>query len=138
MAKLKVEVVTQEEQLVSVEADEVTLPATNGEISVLPGHEPLMSTMKAGEVILHNQGKVERIIVSPGFIQVAQNSVIVLADSAVRENELDEAKARQAKADAEAAMQELQSDSEIAMTLGTIERTLIELRALERRHGRRH
>jgi F-type H+-transporting ATPase subunit epsilon len=130
---LRVDVVTQEEQLVSAEVDEVTLPAVDGEISVLPGHESLMTLMKAGEVVLRTQGKSERVIVSPGFIQVTRDAVIVLADSAVREDDLDEAKAKQAKAEAEAAIQKLQNDSEIAMTLGTIERTLIELRAIERR-----
>src|SRR5690606_26932292 len=91
-------------------------------------------TMSAGEVhIVLDNGQDRYVVVSPGFIQIANNVVTVLADTAVREEELDEKKALEAKAAAEAAMENMESASEVAMTLGTIERTLMELQAIKRR-----
>lgn len=131
---ITVDIVTQEQQLLSTEAKQVSLPAAQGEITVLPGHRALASTMLAGEVaIWDTKGQVQYLVVSPGFIQVDHNHVTVLADSAIREEDLDEQKALQAKQAAEQAMSDLHSQSEIAMTLGTIERSLMELRALKRR-----
>ena len=135
--KLKVDVVTQEEQIVSEEVDSVTLPTSDGEITILPGHVALTALLQAGDITLRNSGKVRQLIVSPGFVQVADNQVVVLADSAVREEDLNEQKALEAKAAAEQAVKNLHSRSEIAMTLGTIERTLMEMRALRRRTGTR-
>ncbi len=131
---ITIDIVTQEQQLLSTQAAQVSLPAASGEITVLPGHRSLASTMNAGEVaIWSTSGKIEYLVVSPGFIQVDHDHVTVLADSAIREADLDEQKALAAKQAAEQAMVDLQSQSEIAMTLGTIERSLMELRALKRR-----
>lgn len=134
MAQLTVEIVTQEEQVLSVTAKQVSLPGSNGELTILPHHRALTSTMTAGEVVIVLDNDQERrVVVSPGFVQVADNKVVLLADSAVREEDLDEQKALEAKAAAEAALQEMASSSEVAMTLGTIERTLMELRAIKKR-----
>lgn len=134
MAKLKVEIVTQEEQILSGVASQVSLPGAFGELTILPNHEALTSTMIAGEVhVVLEGGQDKRVVVSPGFVQVTNNVVTILADSAVREEELDEQRALEAKAAAEAAMENMESASEVAMTLGTIERTLMELQAIKRR-----
>jgi F-type H+-transporting ATPase subunit epsilon len=114
---------------------QVTLPTLNGDITVLPGHEALMSVMTAGEVIVwHDKGE-ERLIVSPGFVQIVDDVVTVLVDSAVREESLSEQKAIEARKAAEAAMSEALSETEVAMTLGTIERTIMEMKAIQRGRG---
>jgi F-type H+-transporting ATPase subunit epsilon len=134
MATLHVEIVTQEEQVLAVEATQVSVPGHEGEVTILPHHQPLTSILSAGEItIVSRSGEVSHIVVSPGFVQVVDNRVTILADSAVREDELSEQRALEAKAAAEAALQEMESDSEVAMTLGTIERTVMELRAIRRR-----
>jgi len=130
---LQVKIVTQEEEVLSAEAHQISLPGSEGDITVLPNHQALTSTMKAGEIdVLLANNDHRRIIVSPGFIQVANNVVTILVDSAVREEDLDEQKALAAKEAAEEAMKNMESSSEVAMTLGTIERTLMELRAIRR------
>lgn len=138
MATITVEIVTQEEQVLSVTAEQVSLPSSRGEITVLPHHRSLTSTMAAGEVTINlTGGDVRRVVVSPGFVQVDKNVVTILADSAVREEDLDEQKALEAKAAAEEAIKNMESASEIAMTLGSIERAVMELRAVRKRpkHG---
>ena len=133
-AILNVKIVTQEEQIASVEAQQVSLPGAEGEITILPNHQALTSTMKAGEIdLILTNGDHRRVIVSPGFVQVVDNSATILVDSAVREEDLDEQRALEAKEAAEEAMKNMESSSEIAMTLGTIERTLMELQAIKRR-----
>ena len=136
MKQLHVEIVTQEEQILSQEVDRITLPALDGEITILPSHQSLTAVMSAGEIVYSGQGREQRLIVSPGFIQVADDTVMILADSAVREEDLDEQKAHEARAAAEAAMEDLEGESEVAMTLGTIERTIMEMRAINRRPNR--
>lgn len=132
---LQIDIVTQEEQLFSDAVTQVSLPGLMGEITLLPNHEPLMSALAAGEVTLWHDGKVKRMIISPGFVQVSDNKVMVLVDSAVREEALNEQKAEEARLAAEAAMNDLQSETEVAMTLGTIERTLMEMRAIRKGRG---
>lgn len=136
MAGLQVEVVTQEENILSEEVDQITVPSTDGELTILPHHQSLTATMKAGEVVLKANGVEKRLVVSPGFIQVTAGKVVVLADSAIREDDLDEERAREAKEAAEEAMVHLEIESEIAITQGTIERTIMELRSIHRRAAR--
>ena len=138
MARLQVDIVTQEEQLLSAEVSQITLPGQSGEITVMPGHAPVMTTLSAGEVTLWLKEGVRRMIVSPGFAQVAGDAVTVLVDSAVREEVLSEHEAMEARQAAEQAMSQALSETEIAMTLGTIERTLMEMQAIRRGRGPRH
>lgn len=137
MAKtLQIDIVTQEEQLFSAEVAQASLPAANGEITVLPGHEPIMTTLLAGEVSLWHADGIKRMIISPGFLQVANDKATVLVDSAVREEALSEQSAEEARKAAEAAMADAQSHTEVAMTLGTIERTIMEMQAIRKGRGR--
>jgi F-type H+-transporting ATPase subunit epsilon len=136
MAVLQVDIVTQEEQLISQEVDRIILPTAEGEITVLPGHVALTTLLQAGEVVLMHQSTERRIIVSPGFIQISDNKVVVLADSAVREEELDEVKAQEARMAAEQAMQDSLGNTEMAITLGSLERSIMELHAIQRRKVR--
>ena len=138
MPQLQVDIVTQEEQLLSAEVSQITLPGQAGEITVMPGHEPVMTTLSAGEVTLWLKDGVKRMIVSPGFAQIAGDAVTVLVDSAVREEALSEQEAVEARKAAEQAMSQALSDTEVAMTLGTIERTLVEMQAIRKGHGPRH
>lgn len=134
MNQLTVKIVTQEEEVLSLEAQQVSLPGSEGELTILPEHQALTSLMSAGEVVIRlSDAEERRVVVSPGFVQVRDNVVMILADSAVREEDLDEQRALAAREAAEEAIQSMESSSEIAMTMGTIERTLMELRAIRRK-----
>ena len=132
---LQVDIVSQEEELFSDKVQQISLPSSEGEITVLPDHEPLMSVLSAGEVAIWTSNGVKRLIISPGFLQVNDNKVTVLVDSAVREEALNEQSAEAARKAAEDAMNESLSETEVAMTLGTIERTIMEMRAIRKGRG---
>ena len=132
---LQVDIVSQEEELFSDKVQQISLPSSEGEITVLPDHEPLMSVLSAGEVAIWTSNGVKRLIISPGFLQVNDNKVTVLVDSAVREEALSEQSAEAARKAAEDAMNESLSETEVAMTLGTIERTIMEMRAIRKGRG---
>lgn len=85
------DIVTPERKLYSSEANFVAVPATDGEIGILPMHVPLVSTLKFGEVRVKHDGQEssERFAVAGGYVQVSNDKVIVLADRAARVSEID-------------------------------------------------
>jgi F-type H+-transporting ATPase subunit epsilon len=138
MAKLNLSVVTQESHIFDGEVEQVSLPSMQGEITVLPHHSPLMAAMSAGEVVIWQGGQMQRLVVSPGFIQVMHNSVTVLADSAIHERDVNEQAALEARKAAEVAMADAVNDTEVAIVEGLIERISVELRAVQRRRVHSH
>jgi F-type H+-transporting ATPase subunit epsilon len=102
---LRVKIVTQEGLLFEDEGvDMVTLPGTEGEMGILPHHAALLTTLNYGEVRVRKSGAEESFIVYGGVVQVAANSVIVLADMALSSYAVDEAKAEEARKRAEELM----------------------------------
>lgn len=101
-----VDVVSAEESIFSGLAEFVVLPGQAGELGILPGHMPLMTTIKPGAVRLKlpQQDQEELIFVAGGILEVQPGVVTVLADTAIRGKDLDEAKALDAKRHAEEAM----------------------------------
>src|ERR1041385_2917034 len=87
--KINLTVVTRERKIIDTEADEVVLPATDGEIGILPGHTPLLTTLRIGEMRYRNGGRVERMVLSWGFAEVLPDRVIVLAERGVLPAEVD-------------------------------------------------
>lgn len=102
MAKLNVEIVTPERRLVQAPADEAILPGAQGLFGVRPGHAPLVAAMDAGELMLKDGGTTQRFFVHGGFVQVASDTVRVLAEGAEPLADIDLAKARKQLSDAEA------------------------------------
>ncbi|GAC1446793.1 MAG: F0F1 ATP synthase subunit epsilon [Pyrinomonadaceae bacterium] len=101
MDKLQLEIVTPERRVFSDAVDGVTLPALNGEMEVLPGHKPLISALKSGVLKYANGGSTERLVVSGGFVEVNGERVSVLAEMAEKASEVDAARARQEREQAE-------------------------------------
>lgn len=115
MPVLKVDVVTAEERLYEGNAKFVVIPGTEGELGILPGHERLLTRMRPGSVRVTQENNEEVILfVAGGFVDVQPEQVIVLADTAVRAHDLDEAKAQQARKAAEELMQNSQSKFDYA------------------------
>lgn len=102
MAKLNVEIVTPERRLVQALADEAILPGVQGLFGVRPGHAPLVAAMDAGELLLKDGATVQRFFVHGGFVQVASDTVRVLAEGAEPLAATDVAKAKKQLAEAEA------------------------------------
>ncbi len=97
MAKLQLKIVSQERELLDTSVDQLTVPTVEGEITILPGHIPLVSRLKPGELRYGADKKQSIVIVSRGFITVAAgNQVTVMVDSAVEEREISLAAAEQA------------------------------------------
>src|SRR5918998_257073 len=98
---LQLDVITPERRLVSEQVDSVTLPGANGELGILPGHTPLISQLGSGVLAYVQGGATRRMHVSGGFVEVNADRVSVLADMAETPDEVDAARARAERDDAE-------------------------------------
>ena len=116
MATLQVDVVSAEGSIFSGEAKFVALPGESGELGILPRHTPLITRIKPGAVRIEraDNGAEEFVFVAGGILEVQPNAVTVLADTAIRGKDLDEAKANEAKKSAEEAMRNAKSDIDFA------------------------
>ena len=113
---IHVDVVSAEEKIFSGLAEFVTLPGEVGELGILPGHTPLITRIKPGAVAIKvpNQEEPEYVFVNGGILEVQPNTVTVLADTAIRAADLDEAKAVEAQKAAQEAMANSAGDMDIA------------------------
>ncbi|MBA3589338.1 MAG: F0F1 ATP synthase subunit epsilon [Methylibium sp.] len=134
MATLKVDVVSAEESIFSGEAKFVALPGENGELGILPRHTPLITRIRPGAVRIEraDTGEEEFVFVAGGILEVQPGSVTVLADTAIRGKDLDEAKAGEAKKLAEDAMKNAKSDIDFAKAQGEFAAMAAQIAALRR------
>ena len=114
--KLTVDVVSAEEEIFSGDAEFVVLPGESGDLGIYPKHTPLITSIKAGSVRIKRPGTdVESIIfVAGGILEVQPSIVTVLADTAIRAEDLDEAKAVEARQQAEKALKNAANKQEVA------------------------
>ncbi|MEE4360938.1 MAG: F0F1 ATP synthase subunit epsilon [Pseudomonadales bacterium] len=131
------DVVSAEEEIFSGRVTMVVATGTLGELGIMPGHAPLLSGIKPGPVrLLLNNGEEETIFASGGFIEVQPGVVTILADTAVRAEDLDEAAAEKAIQEAERAMADQSSDFEYSMAAAQLAEAVAQLRVLRMRKGR--
>jgi F-type H+-transporting ATPase subunit epsilon len=115
MATIHVDVVSAESNIFSGEAKFVALPGEAGELGIMPRHTPLITRIKPGAVRIEKaDGGEEFVFVAGGILEVQPGSVTVLADTAIRGHDLDEAKATEAKRLAEDAMKNAKTDIDFA------------------------
>ena len=132
MATIMVDVVSAEESVFSGEADFVALPGDQGELGILPGHTPLITRIKPGYVrVTLENGENQEFYVSGGILEVQPQLVSVLADTAVRADDLDQAAAQRAKEEAERALADRTGEVEIAEAQARLAEAAAQLRALE-------
>jgi F-type H+-transporting ATPase subunit epsilon len=131
---IHVDVVSAEESIFSGLAEFVVLPGEVGELGILPGHMPLMTRIKPGAVRLKIQGQAqeELIFVAGGILEVQPGLVTVLADTAIRGKDLDEAKALEAKKLAEEAMSSRESAMDYARAQAELLQAVAQLAAIQR------
>ncbi len=135
---IHVDVVSAEEQIFSGEVEFVVLPGIAGELGIYPRHTPLLTEIKPGAVRmkLPNIQREELVFVQGGFLEVQPNLVTVLADTAIRAKDLDEAKALEAKREAEQAMINKHSKEEVAAAEGELAVAIAQLDAIRRMRNR--
>ena len=118
-------VVTRERKIIDTTVDEVILPGTDGEIGVLPGHTPLLATLRIGPLRYRTGNKVERLVISWGFAEVLPDRVIVLAEKGVLPGEVDPAAAEEERKRAERELMDLSShDPEFALVEARLEESV--------------
>jgi len=116
MASFQVDVVSANASIFSGEAKFVALPGEAGELGILPGHTPLISRIKPGTMkIVHPDDREENLFVAGGILEVQPGLVTVLSDTAIRAEDLDEAKALQARKQAEEALAQAKDHADIAL-----------------------
>ena len=136
---IHVDVVSAEQSIFSGLAEFVVLPGEAGELGILPGHMPLMTRIRPGEVRLKlPDGKEETIVVAGGLLEVQPGLVTVLADTAIRAKDIDEAKAIEAKAKAEEAMRNASSDLDLAKATSEFAMMAAQLAAIQKLRKRGH
>ncbi len=139
MAKMQVEIVSAEEEIFSGEAEMVVAPAEMGDVGIMPRHTPLITRLRPGEVRLQTEGQEEQsYYVSGGVLEIQPHVVTVLADTALRAKDLDEAQAEEAKKRAEEALADKQSDIDYAKAQAELAEAAAQLRMLEKLRKRRH
>jgi F-type H+-transporting ATPase subunit epsilon len=136
-ATIHVDVVSAEEQIFSGEAEFVVLPGEAGVLGIYPRHTPLITRIKPGEIWLHLPGGERQLIfVAGGILEVQPKVITVLADTAIRGHDLDEAKANEALKKAEEARAKAQDKKEIAAVeseLSTLAAQLAAIRKLRKK-----
>mgnify|MGYP006271890375 FL=1 len=131
---IQVDVVSAEEQIYSGPAEFVTLPGEVGELGIYPRHTPLITRIKPGAVRIKVPGRTDEefVFVAGGILEVQPRGVTVMADTAIRGKDLDEAKANQVKKMAEEAMVNQDSDIDYAVAQAELAIALAQLAAIQR------
>jgi F-type H+-transporting ATPase subunit epsilon len=138
MTTIHVDVVSAEESIFSGEAEFVVLPGEAGELGIYPRHTPLITRIKPGVVRIRQAGSAEedQVFVAGGILEVQPHVVTVLADTAIRAKDLDEAKANESLRAAEEARKNATSDLEIAKVEAEISALAAQLAAIKKLRGR--
>ncbi|NMG47712.1 F0F1 ATP synthase subunit epsilon [Azoarcus communis] len=135
-----VDIVSAEEQIFSGLAEFVALPGEAGELGILPGHMPLMTRIKPGAVRVKvpNQAEEELVFVAGGILEVQPGLVTVLADTAIRGKDLDEAKALEAKRKAEEALSNQSAQLDYAKAQAELTEAIAQIAAIQKLRKRVH
>lgn len=137
MAKLSVEVVTGERVVYQEDdVDMVVVPGADGQLGILPSHAALISLLSLGEMRVVKGAEEQSLVVFGGFLEVSNDHVRVLADTAERADEIDLARAEAARERAEARLADRVSEIDTARAALALRRSMIRIRAGRRRRGR--
>ena len=131
-ATLKLEIVTPSAKIFSEDVEMVTLTGTDGEMGILPQHMPLMTGLASGEINARKDGKNIFLAVGAGFVQVTGESVSILTDMAIKADDIDEAKAEEARQKAEHRLSQKMSEEETAAVQASLMHALTQLKLKHR------
>jgi F-type H+-transporting ATPase subunit epsilon len=123
--KISLTIVTRERKIIDAQVDEVILPASDGEIGILPGHTPLLALLGIGPIRYRQGTTSHRLVISWGFAEVLPDRVIVIAERGILPTEVDRATAEQDRLTAERELADLSSnDPEFAMVEARLEESI--------------
>src|SRR3954469_15402739 len=129
---LKLEIVTPDAKTYSEDVEMVTLPGVEGEMGIFPLHVPLMTQVVAGEVVARKNGRDTFLAIGDGFVEITGDRVAILTDMAIRVENIDEAKAEDARRRAEARLAEQIDDAEAATVSASLAHSLAQLKVKRR------
>jgi F-type H+-transporting ATPase subunit epsilon len=130
--KLKLEIVTPDAKTYSEDVEMVTLPGVEGEMGIYPMHVPLMTQIVAGEISVRRDGREFFFAVGDGFAEITGDHVAVMTDMAIQAENIDEAKAEEAKRRAEARLAEHLDDEQTAMVSASLAHSVAQLKVKRR------
>jgi F-type H+-transporting ATPase subunit epsilon len=131
---LKLEIVTPDAKVFSDDVDMVTLPGSEGEMGIFPQHVPLMTKIVPGEIVVRKGGEDLFLAVGEGFVEITGEHVAILTDMAIPAENIDEAKAEEARQRAEARLAEHLDDEEAATVQAALARALAQIKVKRHRH----
>lgn len=133
-ATLRLEIVTPDQKTYSDDVEMVTLPGVEGEMGIYPQHVPLLTQIVPGEIIARKDGHDYSLAVGDGFVEITADRVAILADMAIRAENIDEAKAEEARRRAEARLAEKLDDEQAAIVTAALNNSLAQLKVKRRKH----
>src|ERR1041385_5119477 len=129
---LKLEIVTPDAKVYSDDVDMVTLPGVEGEMGIYPNHVPLMTQIAPGEIVARKGGQDFFLAVGEGFVEITGERVAILSDMAICAENIDEAKAEEARRRAESRLGEKLEDEEAALVQAALAQSLAQLKVKRR------
>lgn len=133
---LSLEIITQEKVILKDDVDEIIVPTVTGQITILPKHISLLTNIAEGEVIIKKNNKEQSLVVTGGFLEVKGDKVTILADYAVRGEDIEITRAEAAKKRAEKLMEESTSKKDFVQAEAQLRRLLLELKVAQKRKVR--
>jgi F-type H+-transporting ATPase subunit epsilon len=134
---LLLEIVSPEGEIYKDRVDEVTLETAEGQITVLPSHAPLFSRLTEGEIVIKQGRDTAFVCVTGGFLEVLDNKVSVLANYAIRSEEIEEQRAEEARKKAEAVLKSRQSKRDFIAAERDLQKHILQLKVAEKYKKRR-
>jgi F-type H+-transporting ATPase subunit epsilon len=134
---IQVDILTPERRVLEALADSVIVPAADGELGILADHTPLVAQLQPGEIRMRSGSDVQIFAVSGGFVEVQNNHVVVMAETAEMAHEIDIERARQAAERAKAELRAPAGPRDLAQAEAALRRALARLHAAEEIHRRR-
>ena len=132
---LKLEIVTPDARIYSEDVDMVTLPGAEGEMGIYPMHVAVMTQIVAGELTIRKDGRDAFLAVGDGFAEITGERVAILTDMAIKAENIDEAKAEEARRAAEARLSEKLDEEQVAAVNASIAQAAAQIKVKRRRAG---
>jgi F-type H+-transporting ATPase subunit epsilon len=128
---IRLEIVTAERLVLEDDVDQINAPTKDGRVGILPHHSPLLTVLDVGEMNIIKDGKRTEFALSGGFMEVLPDQVTILADTVERADEIDEARAEQARRRAEERMRQYHSEQDLALAEAELRRAMLRLQVAQ-------
>ncbi len=134
---IHLEIVTAERVVLSDDVDQLNVPTKDGRVGILPRHAPLLTVLDFGQLDIIKKGDSTPFALAGGFMEVLPSRVTILADTVERAEEIDEARAEQARQQAEERLRQRQSDQDMAIAEAELRRAMVRLKVAQLKKMRR-